>query len=89
VVMRHVLPNAMLPALTMTGMLAGAMLGGAFMVEVIFNWPGIGFYALRAIQAADLTPVLTVTLIVAMAYMLANLAVDILYTLLDPRIKYS
>ena len=86
---RHVLPNALLPAVTMTGMLVGAMMGGAFLVEIIFNWPGIGFYSFRAIQAADLTPVLAVTLIVAATYMLANLVVDMIYVFLDPRIRYG
>ena len=89
VLLRHILPNALLPAVTMTGMLAGAMLGGAFLVEIIFNWSGIGFYVFRAIQAADLTPVLAVTIIVALTYMVANLIVDLLYTLLDPRIRYE
>jgi peptide/nickel transport system permease protein len=89
VLARHVLPNALLPAVTMTGMLTGAMLGGAFLVEIIFNWPGLGFYSYRAIQATDLTPVLTVTLVVAVTYMLANLIVDLLYVLLDPRIRYG
>ena len=89
IMLRHVVPNAMLPAITMTGMLVGAMLGGAFLVEIIFNWPGIGYYTFRAIQAADLAPVLTTTLVVALVYMLANLTVDILYTWLDPRIRYE
>ena len=89
VLLRHALPNALLPALTMTGMLAGSTFGGAFLVEIIFNWPGIGFYTYKAIQRADLTPVLTVTIIVALAYMFANLTVDFLYLLLDPRIRYE
>ena len=65
------------------------MLGGAFLVEIIFNWPGIGYYTFRAIQATDLTPVLTTTLVVALVYLLSNLVVDMLYTWLDPRIRYE
>jgi len=85
----HAVPNALLPAITMTGMLVGSMLGGAVLVEIIFNWPGIGLYTVRAIQVADLVPVLDTTLIVALVYMVGNLIVDLLYTLLDPRIRYE
>jgi peptide/nickel transport system permease protein len=89
VLIGHAVPNALLPAVTMTAMLVGAMLGGAVLVEIIFNWPGMGLYAVRAIQAADLVPVLDVTLIIALVYMASNLFVDFLYTVLDPRIRYG
>ncbi len=89
VLILHVLPNALLPAVTMTGMLVGAMLGGAFLVEWIFNWPGIGYYSVRAIQAGDIAPVMGVTLIVAATFMLSNFIVDLLYMFLDPRIRYG
>ncbi len=86
---KHALPNGLLPAITLTGMLVGAMLAGAFLVEIIFNWPGIGWYTLKTILSQDFMAVISVTLIVALVYMLSNLAVDLLYIRLNPRIRYS
>lgn len=84
---RHALPNGLLPPVTLTGLLVGAMLSGAFLVEIIFNWPGIGLYTLKTILAQDFMAVISVTVIVALVYMLSNLVIDLLYVRLDPRIR--
>lgn len=89
VLLRHALPNALLAAVTVTGMLAGNMLAGAFLVEIVFNRPGIGWYTYKTILAQDFSAVITVTLIIALVYMLTNLVVNLLYVALDPRIRYK
>ena len=71
------------------GMLVGGMFAGGFMVETVFGWPGIGYYAVKTILAQDCSAVMTVALIIASIYMLSNLLTDFLYVRLDPRIRYS
>ncbi len=87
VVIRHALKNALLPAVTVIGLQIGLLLGGAVLVEIIFSWPGIGRYAFTAIQNFDYNAVISVTLIIGFAYVTVNLLVDIMYVLLDPRIR--
>lgn len=89
VVYRHALRNAMLPAVTMLGMLFGSLLGGAFVIEVVYNFPGLGLYVLDSILRAETAPIVSSTLIIATVYMLANLVVDIAYVFIDPRIRYT
>jgi peptide/nickel transport system permease protein len=84
----HALRNALLPVLTIVGLQAGAILGGAFIVEQIFLWPGIGSLALNSILSKDYLVVQGVVLLSALSYMAVNLAVDLSYSLLDPRISY-
>jgi peptide/nickel transport system permease protein len=84
---RHVLRNALLPVVTLTGNLFNAMLAGTFVVEAIFGWPGLGWYATRVILAYDYLAVVSITLVVAVLCTLVNLAVDLLYGVLDPRIQ--
>ena len=86
---RHVLRNAMLPAVTILGLEFGLLIGGVFVVEYIFAWPGIGAYAFNGFQASDYNAIMGVTLLVAVAYVLTNLAVDLVYLYLDPRIAYT
>ena len=86
---RHVVRNAFIPALTVLGLQVGYLLAGNFLVESVFNWPGIGLYAVDAISNLDYAAIMGVTLVVSIVYVVVNLVVDILYVLLDPRITYS
>jgi peptide/nickel transport system permease protein len=86
---RHVARNAFIPTLTVLGLQVGYLLAGNFLVESVFNWPGIGLYAVDAISNLDYAAIMGVTLVVSVVYVAVNLAVDILYILLDPRISYS
>jgi peptide/nickel transport system permease protein len=86
---RHVVRNAFIPTLTVLGLQVGYLLAGNFLVESVFNWPGIGLYAIDAISNLDYAAIMGVTLVVSVVYISVNLAVDILYVLLDPRITYS
>ncbi len=86
VVVRHALRNALLPATTVMGLQIGNLLGGALLVEEVFAWPGIGRYATDATLNLDYNAVMGVTLIAAFIYVLVNLATDILYMVLDPRV---
>jgi peptide/nickel transport system permease protein len=85
----HALRNALIPAVTMIGLQTGALLSGAFLVEIIFSWPGIGFYTINSIMSMDFNAIMTTTLLVAVVYTVTNLAVDILYVVIDPRITYT
>ena len=89
VVNRHALKNALLPTVTQLGLQIGLLLSGAFLVEIIFSWPGIGRYAVDAITSVDYNAIMATTLIVAVIFVLMNLVVDILYLFLDPRISYT
>ncbi len=87
VVFRHALPNALLSIITLAGLQIGSLFGGAFIIEVIFSWHGIGELAVQAIQWRDFTITQGVILIGALTYVLINLLVDVLYTWIDPRIE--
>ena len=89
VLRRHVLRNAMLPAVTVLGLEFGLLAGGVFVVESVFQWPGLGNYAFQAIQASDYNATLGATLVIAGMYVVINLIVDIAYLYLDPRIRYA
>lgn len=89
VLRRHVLRNAMLPAVTVLGLEFGLLAAGVFVVESIFQWPGLGNYAFQAIQASDYSATLGATLVIAAMYVVVNLIVDIAYLYLDPRIRYA
>lgn len=84
---RHVLRNAMLPIITMIGMQAATLLGGAVLVEVVFAWPGLGRLAFEAVFQRDFNLLSGVVLVGAMGVVAVNIAVDLLYTVLDPRIE--
>ncbi|MBT9260112.1 MAG: ABC transporter permease [Clostridiales bacterium] len=88
VIYRHALRNALIPVITVVGLQVGYLLGGAVLVEMVFSWPGIGLLMVNAILARDLPVVQGAVLVVATAYVLTNLVVDILYSLTDPRIRY-
>ena len=86
---RHVARNAFIPTLTVLGLQVGYLLAGNFLVESVFNWPGIGLYAVDAISNLDYAAIMGVTLVVSVVYVAVNLTVDVLYVVLDPRITYS
>lgn len=89
VVMHHALRNALIPVVTVVGLEFGALLGGAIITETIFAWPGIGRLAIRAIVQRDFPVVQGVVLMIAVVRITANLAVDVVYALIDPRIRYA
>jgi peptide/nickel transport system permease protein len=89
VLFRHALKNAFLPVVTFAGMQLGYLLGGAVIVETIFSWPGIGKLLVDSIFARDFSMVQGCVLFIAVLFSLSSLAVDILYALLDPRIRYD
>ena len=86
---KHALKNAVIPFLTIFGLQLGFLLGGAVVVEQITAWPGIGWLTLQSINLRDYSVVQGVVLFSAFAFLTINLLVDILYTLLDPRIRYQ
>ena len=87
IVTRYALRNAMIPTLTMIGLRYGWMLGGTLLVESVYDWPGIGLYAVNAAVSSDYAPILGVTLLIGVNFMLANFLVDLAYGWLDPRIR--
>ena len=84
---REVLPNALLPLVTLLGLAFGSLLGGAAVVEIVFSWPGLGYTVVQAITYRDFQTVQAVVLWIAFMYMLINLIVDISYKHLDPRLR--
>jgi peptide/nickel transport system permease protein len=89
VVTRHALKNAMIPIVTVVGVQAGYLLGGAVLTETVFAWPGVGSLMVQGILARDVPLVQGCVLVVALSFVLINLAVDVLYAYLDPRIRYE
>ena len=89
VVFRHALRNAAIPVLTVIGLQIGALLGGAVITESVFAWPGMGKLIVDAIFFRDFPVVQTVLILSATVFVVINLAVDLLYTVIDPRIRYS
>jgi len=88
VISRHALKNALIPVVTVIGLQTGILLGGAVLTEIVFAWPGIGRLLVEAILSRDYPVVQGVVLVVATMFIFVNLVVDILYSYLDPRIRY-
>ena len=86
---RHALPNALIPLVTVVGLQFGYILGGAVVIETIFTWPGVGLFTIQAILNRDYPVVQAAVVILATAVVLINLAVDLLYVWLDPRIRVT
>ena len=84
---RHVLRNAALPVVTMAGIQIGGLLGGAVVVETVFAWPGLGLLAYESLFARDINLLLGIFFVSAILVVVVNLAVDVIYSLLDPRIE--
>jgi peptide/nickel transport system permease protein len=89
VVLRHALKNALIPTVTVLGLQVGFLIGGAIVVETVFSVPGVGSFGIGAIALRDYPQVQAFVLLFALGFVLVNLVVDILYALLDPRIKYD
>lgn len=87
VLVRYALRNALLPVVTTLGMVFGFMLGSSVIIEKVFGWPGVGSYAIDALTASDYAPVQGFVLAMGVLFVLLNLLVDVLYTLIDPRIS--
>lgn len=86
-IMRHALGNALIPVLTVIGLGLGNLLGGMVLVETIFNWPGVGQFAYESVLSADFPSIIGVALLIALNYMIINTVVDILYGVIDPRVR--
>ena len=89
VVVRHALRNALLPTITLSSLYLGATLGGAVAVERAFSVPGLSYSLIYAVQARDWTVIQSLVLLFAVAYVIINLVVDVIYGLVDPRIRYD
>ena len=89
VILKHALRNALIPIVTVAGLQVGILLGGAVVVEEVFTLPGIGRLVLWSIYQRDYPLTQSTILFIAALFMMINLAVDLLYSWLDPRIRYS
>jgi peptide/nickel transport system permease protein len=89
VIWGHALKNAMLPVVTVMGVQLGYLLGGSILVETVFSWPGLGLQLFRAISSRDLPLVQGGVMLVSAIFVFLNLAIDVLYAFLDPRVRYS
>ncbi len=89
VVTSHALRNAMIPTLTVAGMQLGYLLGGSLVVEAVFAWPGLGRLMFESIQQRDYPLIQAIVLVFAVLMLLVNLAVDVLYAVFDPRVRYG
>jgi peptide/nickel transport system permease protein len=88
VVLRHALPNALLPLLTIAGITVASLVGGALLIEVIFSWPGIAYQLQEAISRRDYSLVQGIVVVVAALVVMVSLVVDVMVALLDPRINF-
>lgn len=86
-ILKHALGNALIPVLTVIGLGLGNLLGGMVLVETIFNWPGVGQFAYESVLSADFPAIIGVALLIALNYMVINTVVDILYGVIDPRVR--
>jgi ABC-type dipeptide/oligopeptide/nickel transport system permease component len=89
VVIRHALRNALIPVVTLIGLQAGYLLGGAVVTETIFSWPGVGRLAVGAILSSDFPMAQGTIIVLSMGFIVINLCVDLLYAALDPRIRHA
>jgi len=89
VLTRHALRNALIPAVTIIGLTYGGLLEGSVLTETIFSWPGLGRYLAQAFLTLDLNAVVGGTMLVALTFSLVNLAVDLIYAFLNPKITYT
>jgi peptide/nickel transport system permease protein len=89
VIGRHALRNALIPVVTIIGLLYGSLLAGAVLTESIFAWPGLGRYVYRASTSQDFPAIMGVSMLIALIYVVVNFAVDVAYYFLDPRIRVN
>ncbi len=89
ILFKYVLKNAMIATVSMLGFLFGYSLGGSVLIETVFDWPGIGLYAMNSALTLDFQPIMGITLFVGLLFTLVNLGTDLFYGVLDPRIRYG
>ncbi len=89
VLVRHVLPNALLPIVTIAGINLGVLLGGAIVTETVFSWPGVGRLIVQSVSQRDYPVILAGVFVISLVFVVINLLVDLLYAVLDPRVGYS
>lgn len=89
VVIKHTLRNAMIPVVTMMGLQFGFLLGGSILVEMVFNWPGLGRLLVDAVEMRDYPVIQAEVLLFSLEFILINLVVDLLYTVINPTIRYK
>jgi peptide/nickel transport system permease protein len=89
IVWQDALKNAMISLLTVGGIVLGYLLAGNVLVETIFAWPGMGYYAWNALTGSDYDAIQGFVLVVAIIYVFLNLLIDLAYTLIDPRIRLA
>lgn len=86
---RHVIKNALNPVLTMLGLQFGWLLGGTVLVEAVFSWPGIGLYAFESFKTFDYAPIQALAIVITFTFVFVNLLVDLIYPILDPRLRQT
>jgi len=89
VIWKHVLRNALISTVTMIGLRFGWTLGGTILVETVFDWPGLGLYAVTSATHSDFQPIMGTALLIGVCFTIANLLVDLMYGLLNPKIAYQ
>lgn len=89
VVLKHVLRNSLISVVTLAALLTAGIVSGSIVVEVVFNWPGLGREFIDALMASEIDLIMAITLVTGVAIIIANLIADILYAVLDPRIRYD
>jgi ABC-type dipeptide/oligopeptide/nickel transport system permease component len=87
VLLRHVMANSMLPIVTLIGLNFAQLMGGAIATETVFNWPGLGLIMMSALRSRDLPVVEGGAIVLTAGFLVVNLAVDVSYALLDPRVR--
>ena len=88
-VLRHMVPNALLPVITVAGLNLGVLVGGIVVLEIVFNWPGLGRLIVQGVTQRDYTVVQAGVVVLAMVFIAINFTVDLLYALLDPRVRLA
>jgi ABC-type dipeptide/oligopeptide/nickel transport system permease component len=87
ILLRHAVPNALIPTITVIGLQFGTLLAGAVVTEVVFSWPGMGSLLVSSIANRDFPVVQAALLVVSLSFLLVNLLTDLLYALVDPRVR--
>lgn len=89
IILRHMLPNALLPLITVAGVNLGLLLGGTVVTETVFSWPGVGRLIVQSVSQRDYPVVIAGILVISLVFVLVNLLVDLLYAILDPRVRLA
>lgn len=89
IVLHHVVRNALIPVVTVLALHMGSLLGGTVLVEFVFNWPGLSGYLVRAVEQRDYPEVVGIVLVISVAFVVINLVVDLLYAVIDPRVRHG